>query len=62
MTIHTVMHYPTLPGIITPWDSLHFSFIGEVAGNMTQPAEFPAAAAFNLVAAMCMPMVGVMEA
>jgi len=62
MTIHTVTRYPTLPGIVTPWDGLCFGFVGDVVGNMAQPVEFPAAAAFDLVAAVRVPTVGVMEA
>jgi len=61
MTIHTITHYPTLLGVVMPWDGLCFSFVGEVAGNMEQPVEFLAATAFNLIAAVCMPTVGMME-
>ncbi len=62
MTVHTIARYPTLLGIVTPWDGLRFGFVGDVVGNMVQPVEFPAAAAFDLIAAVCMPTVGMMEA
>jgi len=52
ITIHTVTHYPMLPGAITPWDGLHFGFVGDVVGHMVQPVKFPAMAAFDLVAAV----------
>jgi len=42
------------------WPSLWF--VGEVAGNMAQLVKFPATAAFDLVAAMHVPMVGMTEA
>jgi len=62
MTVHTITRYPTLLGIITPWDGLHLGFVGDVVGNMAQPVKFPSTAAFDLIAAVRMPTVGMMEA
>jgi len=61
--IHMVTRYPTLPGMVTPWDGLRFGFIGECVGGLAQPVEFPSATAFELAqAAVRVPTVGVMEA
>jgi len=61
--IHTITHYPTLPGIATPWDGMHFGFMGEVVGPIAQPVEFPGGTAFKLApAAVRVPTLGNMEA
>jgi len=62
LTIHTVTHYPIVPGVATQWDGLHFGFLGDIVGLLAQPIKFPAATAFDLTpTAVCIPTVTTME-
>jgi len=61
--IHLVGQYLELLGVAIPWDGQHFSFIGDVVGQLAQPVEFPSTTAFNLApAAIQVPTLNMMEA
>ncbi len=63
LAVHTVSRFPTLPGVVTPWDGMRFGFVSDVMGPMAQPVKFPGATAFDLVpAAVRVPTLATMEA
>jgi len=63
LAIHTVSCFPTLPGVVTPWDGMRFGFVGDVVGPTAQPVKFPGATAFELApAAVRVPTLATMEA
>jgi len=63
LAIHTVSRFPTLPGVVTPWDGMCFGFVGDVMGPMAQPVKFPGTTTFDLVpVAVQVPTLATMEA
>ncbi len=62
VTVHTMTHYPVLPGQVMPWDGMRFGFVGDVVGPTAQVVEFPSGMAFNLVPAQVrVPTLATME-